>query len=65
MTRSRGPRRCPRCGQEYTEPPALSRAGLGDICGPCGTAEALEAWLRYLAEQGRRGEDAPETEEER
>ena len=34
---------CPRCGQTYTEPPAVSRNGLGDICPRCGMVEALEA----------------------
>src|SRR4051812_48641139 len=51
MTTSKGPKQCPRCGQSYSEPPALSRTGLGRICSSCGTAEALEAWLRYLGSQ--------------
>ena len=34
---------CPRCGQTYTEPPAVSRNGLGDICPSCGRIEAFEA----------------------
>ena len=34
---------CPRCGQTYTEPPAVYHNGLGDICPSCGRIEALEA----------------------
>ena len=33
---------CPRCGDEYTGFPALSRwDNKSDICGECGTVEAL------------------------
>lgn len=38
------PRICPVCGQNYNEPPALSRAdGKTPICPDCGTREALES----------------------
>jgi ribosomal protein S27AE len=59
-------RRCPRCGQEYAEPPVLSRAGLGDICPDCGLGEALQDWWRFLARTKQSWEqDTPETEGER
>lgn len=35
---------CPLCGQEYTEPPAISRAdNKTEICPNCGTRQALDA----------------------
>ena len=35
---------CPRCGQAYHEPPALSRIdNQTPICPDCGTREALES----------------------
>lgn len=35
---------CPKCGKEYSEPPALSRAdNQTKICPLCGTKEALDA----------------------
>lgn len=35
---------CPRCGQAYHEPPALSRIDNQTlICPDCGTREALES----------------------
>lgn len=35
---------CPKCGQSYGEPPALSRVdGKTHICPDCGTREALES----------------------
>ena len=35
---------CPRCGQVYHEPPALSRIdNQTPICPDCGTREALES----------------------
>ena len=35
---------CPRCGQSYFEPPALSRVDNETlICPDCGTREALES----------------------
>lgn len=38
------PRICPICGQNYHEPPALSRAdGTSQICPDCGTREALKS----------------------
>ena len=40
----REPRVCPRCGVEYTDPPALSRVDNETfICPDCGTREALES----------------------
>ena len=36
-------RSCPRCGKTYTDYPAMSRVGLGDICPACGQREAFEA----------------------
>lgn len=37
---------CPRCGQKYNEPPALSRKdNKTKICSKCGNEEAL---LDYL-----------------
>ena len=37
---------CPRCGQVYHEPPALSRIDNQTlICPDCGTREALESTL--------------------
>lgn len=39
-----GFRTCPKCGQSYHEPPALSRVdGRTQICPDCGTREALES----------------------
>lgn len=38
------PRICPVCGQNYHEPPALSRTdGKSQICPDCGTREALKS----------------------
>lgn len=35
---------CPKCGQEYTAPPALSRDdNKTEICPLCGLCEALDA----------------------
>ena len=35
---------CPRCGERYVAPPALSRTdGTTLICPDCGTREALES----------------------
>lgn len=35
---------CPKCGKEYQEHPAISRAdNVTEICPDCGTLEALEA----------------------
>ena len=39
----REPRICPKCGQSYTERPAISRADNIQICPDCGTREALDA----------------------
>ena len=37
-------RKCPICGKEYKEPPAISRKdNETEICPDCGTLEALEA----------------------
>lgn len=39
----REPRTCPKCGQSYTEHPALSRVDNESlICADCGTREALD-----------------------
>ncbi len=41
-------KRCPRCEEEYTGTPALSRANnMTDICSDCGLKEALEAFLAW------------------
>ncbi len=37
----REPRICPKCGQSYTERPALSRVDNTPICSDCGTRESL------------------------
>jgi DNA-directed RNA polymerase subunit RPC12/RpoP len=43
---------CPRCGQTFTEPPALSRLdNTTRICPDCGTREALESIGVDTAEQ--------------
>ena len=34
---------CPRCKEEYSGYPAVSRVGLGYICSRCGYMEAFEA----------------------
>ena len=37
-------RRCPKCGQEYTDRPAISRLdNVTPICPDCGTREALDS----------------------
>lgn len=37
-------RTCPKCGKQYQEHPAISRAdNVTEICPDCGTLEALEA----------------------
>ena len=37
-------RKCPVCGKEYQEPPAISRKdNKTPICPDCGTLEALDA----------------------
>ena len=47
-------RRCPKCGQEYTGHPALSREdGETLICPDCGTREALDTLGISLEEQDR------------
>lgn len=43
---------CPRCGNTYSEPPALSRKDNETlICPDCGTREALESIGVDTAEQ--------------
>ena len=43
---------CPRCGQSYSAPPALSRTDNETlICPDCGTREALESIGVGKAEQ--------------
>ena len=45
---------CPRCGQTYTAPPALSRLDNRTlICPDCGTREALESIGVDTAEQDK------------
>lgn len=40
----REPEVCPRCGREFSEPPARSRVdNETHICSSCGTAEAMYA----------------------
>ncbi len=40
--------RCPKCGKEFTEYPALSREdNETEICPECGVSEALESYLRH------------------
>jgi RNA polymerase subunit RPABC4/transcription elongation factor Spt4 len=35
---------CPRCGKEFTDPPALSRTDdLTEVCPMCGIGESLDA----------------------
>lgn len=43
--------RCPICGQEYDDEPALSRDNHTLICPDCGTRESLEAMGLGVAEQ--------------
>ena len=46
------PRKCPRCGNIYRQPPALSRVdGITAICPDCGTREALESMGVEVEEQ--------------
>lgn len=43
---------CPKCGEAYREPPALSREDNKTlICPDCGTREALESLGVCAAEQ--------------
>ena len=42
---------CPRCGQTYTDRPAISRVDNTPICPDCGTREALESIGVDTAEQ--------------
>lgn len=44
---------CPRCGQEYTGYPAMSRDNSVPICPDCGTRETLESIGVGLDEQER------------
>lgn len=47
-------RRCPKCGQEYTGHPALSREDSElMICPDCGTREALDTLAIPKEEQDR------------
>ena len=43
MRETRVPATCPKCGQTYTAPPALSRDNATLICPDCGTREALDS----------------------
>jgi len=43
---------CPKCGQEYTSVPALSRIdNISLICPDCGTREALDSLGVCVEEQ--------------
>ena len=45
-------KKCPRCGNIYRQPPALSRVdGTTAICPDCGTREALESMGVEVEEQ--------------
>ena len=44
---------CPRCGQTYTDRPAISRVDNTPICPDCGTREALESIGVAPAEQDK------------
>lgn len=40
---------CPRCGKYIESYPALSRKdNKTKICSDCGTAEALESYIKYI-----------------
>ena len=42
--------RCPKCGKEFTEYPALSREdNETEICPECGIAEAVEAYEKSVS----------------
>ena len=44
---------CPKCGNFYTEPPAISREdNQTEICPECGQREAIEAYENYLKKKG-------------
>ena len=34
---------CPKCGRQYSAPPAMSRIDTSEICPVCGSIEGLEA----------------------
>lgn len=34
--------KCPKCGKNFTEPPAMSRIDNSSICPLCGNKEALD-----------------------
>ena len=42
-------RNCPKCGRQYTAPPALSRENGEDICPVCGAEESIA----FLPEEQR------------
>ncbi len=38
---------CPKCKNEYNEPPAISREdNKTEICPGCGVAEAMDAFIK-------------------
>lgn len=42
-------RKCPICGEHYSEPPALSRKdNKTEICPECGYNEAIEDFYKYV-----------------
>lgn len=40
-------KKCPICGKEYNEHPAISRNDNKEICPDCGLKEALQAFVEY------------------
>lgn len=38
---------CPRCGNEYDRPPAMSRVDRSPICPMCGHKEALQIAVEH------------------
>lgn len=50
-TNNRQPWICPKCNQETTDFPAISRIdNKTEICYQCGVVEALSAWEKYKKE---------------
>lgn len=43
------PWKCPRCGKETNDYPALSRTdNKTEICSQCGTDEAMANWIQHI-----------------
>lgn len=50
--KANGYRICPKCGERYTDRPAISRAdNKTEICPDCGQREAIEAYENYLKKE--------------